>query len=100
MFSPTHWDSYCSETGHDVNCVGLLLVRTSLCKACCQSGRCVQADAAFCGIFASMQHALYCSNQEEEDGYDKELLAMRSYIIKRCSRPVAIIFGDENAQQV
>ncbi len=40
------------------------------------------------------------SQQEEEDEFDKERQALRSYVIKRCSRPVASLYGDENAQQV
>ncbi len=28
MFSPNHWDNFCTELGQDVNSVGFLLVRT------------------------------------------------------------------------
>ncbi len=31
MFSPNHWDSFCSELGKDLSCVGLLLVGHTLC---------------------------------------------------------------------
>ncbi len=31
MFSPNHWDSFCSELGQDLSCVGLLLVGHTLC---------------------------------------------------------------------
>ena len=31
MFSANHWDSFCSELGQDLSCVGLLLVGHTLC---------------------------------------------------------------------
>ncbi len=31
MFSPNHWDSFCSELGQDLSCVGLLLVGHTPC---------------------------------------------------------------------
>ncbi|DBA95826.1 hypothetical protein WJX77_006809 [Trebouxia sp. C0004] len=62
MFSPNHWDSFCSELGQDLSCVGLLL--------------------------------------EEQDEFDRERQALRSYIIKRCSKAVALMYGDLQAQQI
>ncbi len=38
--------------------------------------------------------------QEEQDEFDRERQALRSYIIKRCSKAAAFMYGDPQAQQV
>lgn len=38
--------------------------------------------------------------QAVQDEFDRERQALRSYIIKRCSKPVALMYGDPDAQQV
>ncbi|KAL0025061.1 hypothetical protein WJX79_003336 [Trebouxia sp. C0005] len=62
MFSPNHWDSFCSELWQDVSCVALLL--------------------------------------EEQDEFDRERQALRSYIIKCCSKAAALMYGDLQALQI
>ncbi len=47
------------------------------------------------------QQATVCSClQEDQDEFDRERHALRSYIIKRCSKAVAMMYGDLQAQQV
>lgn len=43
---------------------------------------------------------MYLDTQEEDDAYDKECLATRSYMIDRCSKPVSHFFGSFEYEQV
>jgi len=151
MFSPNHWDSFCSELGQDLSCVGLLLVGHTLCllhrlhsvllayqaivmsmqllagsipgwdaQLChqhigprkCNTGCvcasaallpsllcCFSAQQALCTLLPQQASACSCL-QEEQDEFDRERQALRSYIIKRCSKAVALMYGDLQAQQV
>ena len=38
--------------------------------------------------------------QAEQEEFDRERQELRSYIIKRCSKPVAFMYGNTDAQQV
>ena len=79
MFSPNHWDSFCSAFGRDVNCAGLLLVRilSVICGPQPVSTRTKavsvglsQADNALtkqCRCSSSIQRFVVCTSVREFD---------------------------------
>ena len=60
---------------------------------------CFSAQQALCTLLSRQAKEISCL-QEEQDEFDRERQALRSYIIKRCSKAVALMYGDLQAQQV